>query len=199
MVNRCQYDFKIDSFVYIPVNKGRALVTSGTMAGRSLSLTPVSPDPVICYRKNPTRSLATPLALKAERNVLRETRAEVWRFKGKRGGVGGKKIKKTNKGGRDGEKGRDVTPEEMEEYQYHASLPSLLESLPSRLFSLVPYYRLGKIIFEYVYPSDEREPRNISRSPFRFFACFSRARNKMDLQNPGARFYRRLRWLSIAK
>lgn len=53
-------------------------------------------------------------------------------------------------GARDGEKGRDVTLRETEEYQYHASVPSLLKSLPSRLFSPVPYYRLGKIIFEYL-------------------------------------------------
>lgn len=45
-------------------------MTFGTIASRSLSLTPVGPDPVICYRKNPARSLA----LKGERDVLYETR-----------------------------------------------------------------------------------------------------------------------------
>ena len=43
---------------------------------------------------------------------------------------------------------------EAEEYQYHASLPSLLKSLPIAVsFRRVPYYRLGKIIFRVRIPS----------------------------------------------
>lgn len=67
--------------------------------------------------------------------------------------VFGRKKEGERKRERDEEKGRDVTPQEMEEYQYHASLPSPLESLSSRLFSPASYYRLGKIIFEYRYLS----------------------------------------------
>lgn len=44
---------------------------------------------------------------------------------------------------------------EAEEYQYHASLPSLLKSLPIAVsFRRVPYYRLGKIIFRVRIPSE---------------------------------------------
>lgn len=61
-----------------------------------------------------------------------------------------------------GKNGRVVTPREMEEYQYHASLPPTLKSLPGRLCPPVSYYRLGKIIFDYEYPSQTRASRTPS-------------------------------------
>ena len=65
-----------------------------------------------------------------------------------------------------GENGRIVTPREMEEYQYHASLPPTLKSLSIHLCPPVPYYRLGKIIFDYEYPSQTRASRALRRLIF---------------------------------